>query len=167
MNHKGTFFYGSTEKVLTERIFPCPLTSMWLSMSSAIIRKIKKHRTCLPDRQSDVTERIYYVRRRIYHRSKASDPRGDDHLTKYRTRHFQFRYLVFLGAGTSITPESYDTMSIYIGAAGTGTFLIGEQPETMDLHPDEILLVPERTLCGVKTGEGCIYTEIITKRRTL
>ena len=25
-----------------------------------------------------------------------------------------------LGAGTSITPESYDTMSIYIGAAGTG-----------------------------------------------
>ena len=35
MNHKGTFFYGSTEK----RIFPCPLTSMWLSMSSAIIRK--------------------------------------------------------------------------------------------------------------------------------
>ena len=31
-----------------------------------------------------------------------------------------------LGAGTSITPESYDTMSIYIGAAGTGTFLIGE-----------------------------------------
>ena len=68
-----------------------------------------------------------------------------------------------LGAGTSITPESYDTMSIYIGAAGTGTFLIGEQPETMDLHPDEILLVPERTLCGVKTGEGCIYTEIITK----
>ena len=26
-----------------------------------------------------------------------------------------------LGAGTSITPESYDTMSIYIGAAGTGT----------------------------------------------
>ena len=40
-----------------------------------------------------------------------------------------------LGAGTSITPESYDTMSIYIGAAGTGTFLIGEQPETMDLHP--------------------------------
>ena len=69
-----------------------------------------------------------------------------------------------LGAGTSITPESYDTMSIYIGAAGTGTFLIGEQPETMDLHPDEILLVPERTLCGVKTGEGCIYTEIITKK---
>ena len=69
-----------------------------------------------------------------------------------------------LGAGTSITPESYDTMSIYIGAAGTGTFLIGEQPETMDLHPDEILLVPEKTLCGVKTGEGCIYTEIITKK---
>ena len=24
-----------------------------------------------------------------------------------------------LGAGTSITPESYDTMSIYIGAAGS------------------------------------------------
>ena len=49
-----------------------------------------------------------------------------------------------LGAGTSITPESYDTMSIYIGAAGTGTFLIGEQPETMDLHPDEILsLLPQ------------------------
>ena len=48
-----------------------------------------------------------------------------------------------LGAGTSITPESYDTMSIYIGAAGTGTFLIGEQPETMDLHPDEILLLKE------------------------
>ena len=69
-----------------------------------------------------------------------------------------------LGAGTSITPESYDTMSIYIGAAGTGTFLIGEQPETMDLHPDEILLVPEKTLCGVKTCEGCIYTEIITKK---
>ena len=61
-----------------------------------------------------------------------------------------------LGAGTSITPESYDTMSIYIGAAGTGTFLIGEQPETMDLHPDEILLVPERTLCCLfwnKTGK--------------
>ena len=96
-----------------------------------------------------MTERIYYVRRRIYHRSKTSDPRGDDHLTKYRTRHFQFRYLVF--------PWRRHIHH-------TGKFLIGEQPETMDLHPDEILLVPERTLCGVKTGEGCIYTEIITKK---
>lgn len=72
-----------------------------------------------------------------------------------------------LGAGTSITPESYDTMSIYIGAAGTGTFLIGEQPETMDLHPDEILLVPERTLCGVKPARVVSIQKLLQKRRTL
>lgn len=53
-----------------------------------------------------------------------------------------------LGAGTSITPESYDTMSIYIGAAGTGTFLIGEQPETMD--PD-----PAMRYC-IRTGENSL-----------
>ncbi len=114
-----------------------------------------------------MTERIYYVRRRIYHRSKAPDPRGDDHLTKYRTRHFQFRYLVFLGAGTSITPESYDTMSIYIGAAGTGTFLIGEQPETMDLHPDEILLVPEKLSAASKPARVVSIQKLLQKRRTL
>ena len=115
-----------------------------------------------------MTERIYYVRRRIYHRSKAPDPRGDDHLTKYRTRHFQFRYLVFPGRRHSITPESYDTMSIYIGAAGTGTFLIGEQPETMDLHLDEILLVPEKNSLRRQNRRGLyLYRNYYKKENTM
>ena len=65
-----------------------------------------------------------------------------------------------LGAGTSITPESYDTMSIYIGAAGTGTFLIGEQPETMDLHRRELS-------AASKPARVVSIQKLLQKRRTL
>ena len=39
-----------------------------------------------------------------------------------------------MGAGTSISQESYDRMTMYITDAGSGTFLLGEEPK-MFCHP--------------------------------
>ena len=69
-----------------------------------------------------------------------------------------------LGKGTSISQECYDTTSIYIGAEGTGTFLIGTDAATTDLTKGDLLIIPGGTLCGVQTDTGAIYTEIIIKQ---
>ena len=38
-----------------------------------------------------------------------------------------------LGAGTSITPESYDCTTLYLGGEGSGTFVLGNDGRTA--HP--------------------------------
>lgn len=66
-----------------------------------------------------------------------------------------------MGKDTSISQESYDRMTMYIGASGWGEFIIGEEPEIIKLQPDELLIVPAGTLCGMQTSNGIVYTEII------
>ena len=71
-----------------------------------------------------------------------------------------------LGKDTSISQESYDRMTMYIGAAGQGTFLIGEDAAQKLLLPDTVLIVPGRTLCGMETDAGMVYTVIILENNT-
>lgn len=66
-----------------------------------------------------------------------------------------------MGKDTSISQESYDRMTMYIGASGWGEFIIGEEPDIIKLQPDELLIVPAGTLCGMQTSNGIVYTEII------
>ena len=69
-----------------------------------------------------------------------------------------------LGKDTSITQESYDTTTVYIGAAGQADFLLGEDASKHSVSEGDMLIVPPKTLCGVATGTGCVYTEIIIKK---
>ena len=69
-----------------------------------------------------------------------------------------------LGAGTSITPESYDCTTLYLGGEGTGSFVLGEDGCEAAMKPGQLLRVPPKMLCGSKTDSGMIYTEIILKR---
>lgn len=68
-----------------------------------------------------------------------------------------------LGAGTSITPESYDCTTMYLGAKGAGHFILGADAHTVPLRSSELLVVPPGTLCGTFADDGMIYTEIILK----
>lgn len=40
-----------------------------------------------------------------------------------------------LGAGTSITPESYDCTTLYLGGEGSGTFVLGNDGRTVAVAP--------------------------------
>lgn len=66
-----------------------------------------------------------------------------------------------LGKGTSISQESYDHVTMYIGAAGCGNMIIGSGAQKMKLEHDTVLIVPGGTLCGMETDSGMVYTEII------
>ena len=55
-----------------------------------------------------------------------------------------------LGAGTSITPESYDCTTLYLGGEGNGKFLLGVDGQEVSVKPGEVLYVPPKTLCGTK-----------------
>jgi quercetin dioxygenase-like cupin family protein len=68
-----------------------------------------------------------------------------------------------LGKDTSISQESYDTPTLYLGAAGNGSFLLGGDGRKTDLEQGCLLIVPGKTLCGIETRQGIIYTEIITR----
>ena len=68
-----------------------------------------------------------------------------------------------LGAGTSITPESYDCTTLYLSGEGTGDFILGEDGRSVPVHPGQLLAVPPKSLCGTRTDSGMIYTEIILK----
>lgn len=68
-----------------------------------------------------------------------------------------------LGRGTSISQESYDSATIYIGACGTCDFVIGLDKKKVKLGKQEMLIVPPKTLCGVECKDGSVYTEIIIK----
>lgn len=69
-----------------------------------------------------------------------------------------------MGAGTSITPESYDCTTLYLGAEGHGDFLLGMDGQHVPMSPGKLLLVSPGTLCGTQTDTGLIYTEIILKK---
>ena len=72
-----------------------------------------------------------------------------------------------LGAGTSITPESYDCTTLYVGSMGTGSFVLGEDDRAVPFAGDTLLVVPPKTLCGTRTDTGMIYTEIILKKENI
>lgn len=74
--------------------------------------------------------------------------------------------LFSLGKNTSISQESYDRMTMYIGAAGKGNIVIGEDAKKLELLPDTALIVPGGTLCGMESDSGMIYTEIILENNT-
>ena len=69
-----------------------------------------------------------------------------------------------LGKGTSISQESYDNTTVYIGAKGCADFLIGDYAAKHTISEGDMLVVPSKILCGVTTETGCIYTEIIIKK---
>ena len=69
-----------------------------------------------------------------------------------------------LGKGTSISQESYDNTTVYIGAKGCADFLIGAYAAKHTISEGDMLVVPSKILCGVTTETGCIYTEIIIKK---
>lgn len=71
-----------------------------------------------------------------------------------------------LGKDTSISPESYDHITMYIGASGKGNIIIGEEAKKLELLPDTVLIVPGGTLCGMETDTGLVYTEIILENNT-
>lgn len=67
-----------------------------------------------------------------------------------------------LGAGTTISAETYDRPILYVGAGGCGNFVLGAEEKRVTVHPNEILYVAPGTLCGSEAGEeGFIYTEIL------
>lgn len=69
-----------------------------------------------------------------------------------------------MGADTSITPESYDCTTLYLGAEGQGDFLLGAGRQHIPMSSGKLLLVSPGTLCGTQTDIGLIYTEIILKK---
>lgn len=71
-----------------------------------------------------------------------------------------------LGRNTSISRECYDETAVYIGASGKTDFLLGEPAEERKLAAGEMLIVPGGMLCGQKSEEGSVYTEIIMKKET-
>ena len=72
-----------------------------------------------------------------------------------------------LGKDTSISQESYDRTTMYIGAFGSGQFIIGENRQVVTLHPDEAVIIPAGTLCGMQTAEGLVYTELILEKENI
>lgn len=69
-----------------------------------------------------------------------------------------------LGAGTSISRERYDMTSMYIGALGEAVFLTGDDAGRQSFLDGDMLIVPGGMLCGVESGSGAVYTEIIIKK---
>ena len=69
-----------------------------------------------------------------------------------------------LGRDTSISPEYYDHPTVYIGCAGSGRFIVGEEGKRVAVGPDEAIVIPSGTLCGMESAEGLVYIEIIIKK---
>ena len=70
-----------------------------------------------------------------------------------------FPFLLFFFSLLSWTP-----LTVYIGAKGCADFLIGDYAAKHTISEGDMLVVPSKTLCGVTTETGCIYTEIIIKK---
>ena len=69
-----------------------------------------------------------------------------------------------LGKDTDITPETYARTTIYIGIDGEGKFKVGNRQKETTLGRGEMLIVPENTLCGVRTKEGFVYMEVMPRK---
>lgn len=74
--------------------------------------------------------------------------------------------LFSISKNTSISQESYDRTTMYIGAFGKGDMILGDNAEKLTLLPDHVLIVPDGTLCGVESDSGMVYTEIILENNT-
>ena len=79
-----------------------------------------------------------------------------------------------MGAGTSISQESYDRMTMYITNAGSGTFLLGAEHffwvknRKMFLPPPARHSLSLKRLCAVCRQKTDWYTlKLFLKRRTL
>lgn len=72
-----------------------------------------------------------------------------------------------MGKDTSISQESYDRMTMYLGASGVGTFLLKEEADKVLMKPGTALIVPSKTLCGMETEDGLVYTELIFEKETI
>lgn len=72
-----------------------------------------------------------------------------------------------LGKDTSITPESYDTMTIYLIGEGCGEFILDKDAHKVSVKENDILVVEPGILCGTETNTGMIYTEIILKKENI
>ena len=69
--------------------------------------------------------------------------------------------LFSIGKDTSISQESYDRTTMYIGAFGKGDMILGDNAEKLTLLPGHVLIIPGGTLWGVESDSGMVYTEII------
>lgn len=74
--------------------------------------------------------------------------------------------LFSIGKDTSISQESYDRTTMYIGAFGKGDMILGDNAEKLTLLPGHVLIIPGGTLCGVESDSGMVYTEIILQNNT-
>lgn len=66
-----------------------------------------------------------------------------------------------LGNDTDITPETYSSPILYIGNGGSGRFSVGANHDEEDFGLGDLLVINAETLCGSKTKDGLVYTEII------
>lgn len=69
-----------------------------------------------------------------------------------------------LGAGTSITPESYDSACLYIGAEGAGELVLDADAQVVPFCKGEMIYVPAGMLCGARSAQGIVYTEIVAQK---
>jgi len=68
-----------------------------------------------------------------------------------------------LGSDTDISPEAYDNPILYLGLHGNGEFVIGSRKEEQKVKFGDLLMVNSETLCGAKSNNGFVYTEIVSK----
>lgn len=70
-----------------------------------------------------------------------------------------------LGGNTDISAERYPEDVLYLGNFGSGEFrlrnAVEEKERLRTLTAGTAMLVRKNTLCGVRTEEGFIYTEVI------
>lgn len=70
-----------------------------------------------------------------------------------------------LGKDTDISAERYPEDVLYLGNFGSGEFRLRKAVEDKEqlrgLAAGEAIMVKKNTLCGVRTAEGFIYTEVI------
>lgn len=69
-----------------------------------------------------------------------------------------------LGSGTDISPEAYDHPILYIDISGSRAFQVVEARQERHTGAGEFLWIAPGALCGVKTRDGFVYTEIISRR---
>lgn len=70
-----------------------------------------------------------------------------------------------LAEDTNINAESYDYPKLIIAAAGNMT-IFTDDGRTWDVNEGESFLIDEYIPFGMRTGTGCVYTEIGFGRRT-
>jgi len=66
-----------------------------------------------------------------------------------------------LGKGTDISPERYERPVLYFGQGGEGSFLIGDDHTEVKVCMGDLLVTEPGNLCGSKTDNGFVYTEVM------